>query len=360
MTAGAGVFIVDLHNTLYDEVLEYGGALLAAVDVVLAAAEETGDRFTREAAFAEIASAHRRLGSDWDDDVWFALPSVARLPDPDGVARAAMTKRRDASRERTLRFRYDHAVDAVVRRKAAGETVIVATEATANAAADALRILGLDGVVDAVYSWPYAKPFEALARTPQRTFPSAETDDAAARRLVKPHPIILGRILLDVAQERGLVDADATLDDAFSLSRDATVDLSSLEARLSAAADMAEARAVVDAIALRLEIRPGPHEAALRTLRDASLYVGDSHFKDGFLARSAGVPFVFAAYGKTVAPSVAAEHRRCLDALYRTTGWEPLLIELTQEAGRLEALTDLIEPVATCRMSLAELHGDVG
>src|SRR4051812_19082871 len=113
MTHHGEIVIVDLHNTLYDEVLEYGQAIKAAADFVVLEAEKQGSKFSLKRVYAELAAAHARLKSDWDDDAWSLALSRFDLARSEEIASRATQIRRSRSEELTKRYAYTDSIRAL-------------------------------------------------------------------------------------------------------------------------------------------------------------------------------------------------------------------------------------------------------
>jgi phosphoglycolate phosphatase-like HAD superfamily hydrolase len=344
------IYVFDLHNTLYDEVVEFGSSIAVALAVVLDAAKAQGVDCDLASLSAELATAHAAVGSDWDPDVWETLPTVRKLSDPKAVAEAAIEARQSKSELQTRLTAYGSTIEAIKMLRAQGVSLYLATEATANAAADAVRWLSLDGLFEAVYSWPYNKPFTELEQSQQRDFPENE-EDAATQ---KPHAFILAQIVLDHAKQIGKIGRDTALEDVFATETDETIDVSVLDQDLPEGTDAAVFAQAISAIKSRLVVLDGPHSGVLKQLLGSLVYVGDSFFKDGILAYNAGVSFVHAAYGKVVAEEDAQFVEECKETLYSVTGWEPLLLQCTHEASKVPELSARVCPVFVCDESFAE------
>jgi phosphoglycolate phosphatase-like HAD superfamily hydrolase len=344
------ILIFDLHNTLYDEVLEYGQSMAAMLQYFFSAASEQGVALDEDVFFAQLREAHARAGSDWDDDVWRDLDALKKLSNLDAIIGEAVSLRREKSKKFTKDLAYVETLDCLRELDEAGATLVLATEATANAAADAVQWLGLDGVIDAVYSWPYAKPYTKLERTKQCFTPAYERHSDLY--LQKPHALILGMIVLDVAKERGDVPVSVSTSDVYDLVIDESIDISQLMAQIKEPEQNPLIVETVKSLRKNLEIKDGPYKRILEELWSRTFFVGDSFFKDGFLARNAGLPFIYAKYGKKVDDQEWFDVVR--DVLYRVTGWDPFLLQLTHEASKLPALTAQIKPYFTCEDSLKD------
>jgi phosphoglycolate phosphatase-like HAD superfamily hydrolase len=349
------VFIFDLHNTIYDEVMEYGGAMDAAISVFLKAAKENKQELSPADLYAEITASHRMLGSDWDDDVFAQLPSLRQLPNTQAVLEQANKVRAETSATLTKRYAYTSTITALRQLASKGAAIYLATEATANAAADALRSLALDdGTIRAIYCWPYTKPYKKLAHTAVHDFPANPHEPS--RSLEKPHPLIIAVVMLAEAKRRQLIASDIRLEDVYSFSIDDSIDVAQL-AELAANVGGARKSQVDDALqAIRTHLAfRGNYKSIFDPLWKNAFYVGDSFFKDGFLARNAGLPFVFAKYGKYVRDDLRETHERAKHVLYAVTGWDKTLLKLTQEVERIPELVAAIKPFFECQESIDEL-----
>lgn len=339
------IFIFDLHNTLYDEVIEYGGAMQAAIDYLAQELQTRGKTIDQDSLYNQIAKAHAELGSDWDDDVWQHLDVLEGIKDKNTIIKNVIDKRAHTSEKLTKEHAYKDTIDAVRNLKEQGAKIYLATEATANAAADAVRWLGLDGIIDAVYSWPYAKLYRKLEKTGQKHFPRIGKND-----LQKPHPYILAAIILDTAKADLKIDANIALEDVFELRIDEELDVAPLINSIPK--DSIQGKEAVNAIRTRISIKGTQYKETLENYWTRTYYIGDSFFKDGFLARNADILFIHAAYGKKTTDPKALEKAK--KTLYAVTGWEPFLLQLTQEASKLPDLTAHIRPCFFCKESFQE------
>jgi phosphoglycolate phosphatase-like HAD superfamily hydrolase len=346
MPAPYSILTLDLHNTIYDETMEYGPAIEAAIAVWTEAAEKHGTKLTQKVLFDELAAGHRKLASDWDGEVWRFLPSLARLGLEEAEFQAIMAeaenRRNEASRQLTLKGYYAGAHETLSALKARGVRIYVVTEAAADAGMKAIAWLKLGGVVDGIYSYPSRSMPTSSAVTRHKPFPDA----ASGGFLRKPHPFILASVVLDESIRRGEIPPGVQLGDVFAVSQDASLRLRELP----------DDAPVQQDVCARLALKPTPHAAALRRMMDKMLYIGDSKFKDGLLARNAGVAFGYAAYGKKIKPEDAAKHPHNLEVMYATTGWDRQVMKLTQEAGKSSSVASL-RPEFTFEDSLDEALG---
>lgn len=347
------IFILDLHNTLYDEVLEYSGAISAVFDFLEAEAAIQSVAFDSEEFLNQISAAHAAVKSDWDDTIWEGLPLLKEFLNPDGLAEQIIEVRRRESEKLTKQYAFTDSIQAVKAIKQAGAHVCIATEATSNAAADAVRWLGLDGVVDAVYSWPFQKLFNPLATTRQVAFLSDPALEDAF--LQKPHPLLIAQIITDLARLDGCIPDSVPLESLFAVEIDSKISLADILPETLSGEPGQQIVAVSQAIQSRLQVAAGSYAEELQRYLDRCYYIGDSFFKDGFLAYNAGVQFVFAEYGKKHFSTTASGILAAKELLYRVTGWDPRVLQLTHEAGALLQLQDRIKPIHTCTESLSDL-----
>ncbi|HEX4078494.1 MAG TPA: hypothetical protein VHX61_06430 [Rhizomicrobium sp.] len=349
------VLILDLHNTLYDEVMEYGGAMDAAIGHFLEAAKDQGVAIDEGLVCRQLSEAHARSGSDWDDDVWSGIAELQKLSRLGDVIDQAVALRRKVSERLTRERAYKSTIEALITLKESGAAVYVATEATENAAGDGIVWLGLDGVLDGIYAWPFHNGHGKAGRTPIHRFPP--DPERPGFSVQKPHPLILGSIILDVAKAEGRVPQNVMLEDVFDLTCDEDLRVLARAMGGNAPSDgqRAQVREVLRAVQTKLAARKGPYGAALDGIRRRCLYVGDSYFKDGLLAANADIPFVFAGYGTAISDADTEVYDKCMKRLFSVTGWDGSLIRLKHEAGNVPEIKDRINPYFVCQESLQEL-----
>lgn len=351
------IYIFDLHNTLYNEVLEFGCAISAAIDYFFAQGKAQGHPIDKDLFFQQLSDAHAKTGSDWDDDVWDDVAELRKLEKYESIRDRGIAIRHETSEELTKSHAYADTIQTIKDLKEAGHSIYIATEATQNAASDGIAWLALDGVVDGVYTWPFKKTYEKKTKkTRLSEFPPNPRNPNLS--LQKPHPLILGAILLEHAKRNALIPENVAIDDVFAFSVDRDLDLTALEQKIaqnnSNAQQEAQAQEALRAIRTVMNVKDGPYKDIINDLKSRCFYIGDSLFKDGFLARNAGIPFIFAAYGKKISAEHQDMHARGKDALYRVTGWDKFLIKLTQEAGELPALMNRIVQHYKCENSFRE------
>ncbi len=223
-----------MDNTLFDWLAMWQAAFGAMLDRLVA---DSG--VPRETLEREIYALHQAHGTTEYAFAIQSLPSLqARHPGEDLTARyaGAIEAYREARRA-TLRL-YPGVLDTLRVLRAAGTQVIAYTESLAYYAAYRVRALGLDGVLDALYSPPdHALPDGVSPDTIRRYPPEYYRLQGTTHRHTRA-----GAWKPDAAVLRGILDA----------------------------------------------IGAAPDEA---------VYVGDSLVKDVAMAQAAGVADVFARYG---------------------------------------------------------------
>ena len=351
------IYIFDLHNTLYDEVIEFGCAIAAATDFFFEEAKKQKKFIDENTFFQQLSDAHARIGSDWDDDVWDDMPELRKLENYKSIRDKAVAVRCKISEELTKSKAFTDTVQTIKDLKRAGNTIYLATEATQNTASNAVAWLELDGVVDEVYAWPFKKSYQKKTKkTRLSEFPANPYN--ASLSLQKPHPLILGTIILEDAKLNNLIPQNVQIDDVFSFSVDEELDMAGLEKKISENQShehqKTQAQEVLRAVRTTMRIKEGPYKNVINDIKNRCFYIGDSFFKDGFLARNADIPFIFAAYGKKISAENKTLHARGKESLFRVTGWDKFLIKLTQEAEQLSELTDKIVPYYICENSFRE------
>lgn len=322
------ILALDLHNTIYDEVLEFGLAIDAAISALPA---------DRNKLYAELSAAHAEAGSDWDEDIWLSLPSLKSLDKK--IIESALEKRRRKSEELTKSGVYEDAVEALKQVKAKGVRIYLITEAAADAGMQAINWLGLGGVVDGVYTFPSRKPAMHIPSTYHKPFAQV-----GAGHLKKPNPLLLAQLVLDHAKIAGNIVDEVKLNDVFETQKVSEFALPEYSPLLPMQED----------IMAKLLVKDGKYKDVLQGYLNEMIFVGDSKFKDGIMARNAGVKFAYAAYGKKIKPGQEADFERSKEILYAVTGWDKETLKLTQEAGKSSAINSL-EPDFALEKSLLEV-----
>ena len=188
--------IVDVDNTLLDWVRFWRASFGALVDSVLASAPG----LERAHLLDAIRTIHRRVGTS---EYAFVLQDLRPLLHQYGVGPAeeerAIRAYRDA-RETSLEL-YPGVLDTLQAIKADGNRVVAFTESTWYHTANRLATLGLDGVIDAIYSPPdYSIPESVDLAVVRRRPPSEYRLKLTRHEVVtggfkKPDPALLKWIL---------------------------------------------------------------------------------------------------------------------------------------------------------------------
>jgi phosphoglycolate phosphatase len=165
--AAVSVVVTDMDNTLFDWLEMWRTAFGAMLDRLIA---DSG--VPRETLEEELSAVHRAHGTTEYAFAIQALPSLrARHPGEDLAARyAGAIEAYRGARRATLRL-YPGVLDTLTALRAAGTRVVAYTESRAFHASYRARALGLDGVLDALYSPPdHALP-EGMSLAELRRYP---------------------------------------------------------------------------------------------------------------------------------------------------------------------------------------------
>jgi phosphoglycolate phosphatase-like HAD superfamily hydrolase len=331
------ILVLDLHNTLYDEVMEYGLAMDAAMTVWFNAARTRGQCIDRQRFYDELSVAHQDLGSDWDDNVWNKLPLLQAIgltaEQFHATCHEAIICRREQSKTLTEKGVYADVRHTLFKLKVQGVSIYVITEAAADVAMQSIEWLGLAGIVDGVYSYPSRNVVVGIENTYHKSFP-----------LKKPHPFLLAGVIIDDAKRSGAIPSDIPVEDLFEIRHDPSMMLVEFDSEASIQQD----------ISAQLIVKLGPYKTIIQKTIESMLYVGDSKFKDGLLARNAGVSFGFAAYGKKIKKGEDALFEKSKSILYAVTGWDKETLRLTQEACQ-SAVVNALQPDFTFESGLSEI-----
>jgi FMN phosphatase YigB (HAD superfamily) len=209
--------VTDLDNTLYDWLTMWGAAFGA---MVRALAERSG--LPREIIEADARGVHQRRGTTEYAFLIQELPCLREKHPRQDLARiyADAIAAYRLARERSLEL-FPSVAETLAALKARGCLVVGYTDSRAFHAGYRVRRLGLDGLLDYLYSPPdhalpsaailgaiRSRPEEAyrLGRTVHRVLPEGE---------VKPNPAVLASIMEDVgaAPERTIHVGDSLLRD---------------------------------------------------------------------------------------------------------------------------------------------------
>lgn len=227
------VLVTDLDNTLYDWVEVWHRSFGAMLDELL---RHTGA--PRERLLDEIRDVHRAHGTSEYAFLAEELPSVERLGSSAPRAIEAANEARRRARNLALRL-YPGVADTLRSLQAKGVLVVGYTESMAYYSAARVRKLGLDGLLDVLYSpadhdLPNGLTREQVRRHPDEHYRLRQTEHRhTPPGELKPNPALL----LDILARSGAEP-------------------------------------------------------------DAAVYVGDSPMKDIAMARDAGVADVLALYGQ--------------------------------------------------------------
>lgn len=199
----ATVLVTDMDNTLFDWLGMWHAAFGAMLDRITA---DSG--VARETLEREFYALHQRHGTTEYAFAIQELPSLRARHAPEELpARYAdAIEAYRAMRRRTLRL-YPGVLETLRAIRAAGALVVAYTESRAYYAGYRVRMLGLDGVLDVLYSPPdHALPEGVTAALIRRYPPEHYRLHGTVHRhtregVWKPDAAVLGDILRDVGAE---------------------------------------------------------------------------------------------------------------------------------------------------------------
>ena len=345
MTSRFKILAIDLHNTLYDEVIEYGLAMEAAIAVWLNAAQKKGVVLDTDTLYQEISIAHQRLGSDWDEKVWFQLPSLQcagfSSQEFSYIVQEVINVREDTSHKLTVSLAFENAVEALKQIKSKGAYIYIMTEAVADVGIKALQWLCLENVVDGIYTYPSKYTAASLYNAFHLFFP--EDSNNPPHHLKKPNPLLLAELVVKHAINTQQIPENVTAAMVFDVACDARCALAEFPPDSSLQKD----------VIATLSLKESPYKDIIQAIIDSILYIGDSKFKDGVMAKNANIAFGYAEYGKKTKPEMQPHLEKCKHILYAVTGWDKDTLKLTQEAGRSKRIHALL-PEFTFENSLMQ------
>ena len=301
----APIVLLDLHNTLYNEILEFGSSLGAGMEAFLQAAGKNPDPAGSDyqELLAKLPAAHKVYNDDWDNQIWsdLAKSDYGFNEQQAQVIRAIATQGR-AEKSQQMSIAYDGVKETLAYLEARGARIIVVTDGTAKDAVEKLNWLGVKDFVEAAYSWPSREKPDYAAPLSLPT-PCDPWNPGVA--LQKPHPWFIGQPIFDLIKDWLPKDArDPRLYFKFEIhEEDAILEIADQNSAVAIAAKT------------RLVIKDGPYQALIQQAFDNTVMVGDSLFKDIWMAKQAGVQPVFAAYGKVITdPAAHQKGNEMLDA----------------------------------------------
>jgi phosphoglycolate phosphatase-like HAD superfamily hydrolase len=200
MRRHVSVLITDLDNTLYDWVEVWHRSFSAMLRVLV---DKSG--IPQEVLEREIRGVHQRHGTSEYAFLIEELPSLQKQhPGADlvGLYEPAIRAYREA-RDESLRL-YPTVLETLWAIKEQGSLIVAYTESMAFYTAYRLRNLGLDGLIDYLYSPPDHDLPEGLSAEQIRRYPLETYEFKATiprhtpKGTIKPNPTILREIIRDI------------------------------------------------------------------------------------------------------------------------------------------------------------------
>lgn len=296
------ILIFDIHKTLFHEAYEFPYALDAAIKVWirnvnkvrkskgLPALSEKGAKELYINILKDMGIANRTyLRDDWDNQVFERqyMPALVEAFGVGGISdeayrickEEAIQTRREVSRQRMEQYAYKKAIKFAKKREAAGDIIIGLTDANASCVVDVLPGLGLEDVFHAVYAGK-----SSSNSVPQ--VPRQGKIKQLPEGMFKPNAWIMGKILLDLALDEGLVPEGTTFSEVF--------ELVTPEDKLGAfRKNSAGAGSPYDGPRFpytQLCVKEGGlYEGLFRSMLQCTVVIGDGIHRDMLLAHNAGI-----------------------------------------------------------------------
>lgn len=215
MKAPIATVITDLDNTLFDWVAMWGAAFTAMLRVLV---RQSG--LEQQVIEAEAREVHRRYGTSEYSFLVESLPSLQRRHPGRKLAEVyaeAIRAYREA-RDGSLRL-FPAVMETLAALKSKGCLVVGYTDSRAIYSAYRVRKLGLDGVLDVLFSPPdhdmSGTPEEVRSRAPEAYALEKTIHRTTPEGQMKPNPVVLAYILREVgaARERTVHVGDSLMRD---------------------------------------------------------------------------------------------------------------------------------------------------
>lgn len=193
------VLVTDLDNTLWDWVKIWHASFASLINVL------TDGGLDRETLLDEASEIHQRHGTSEYALLLDELPSVRELgdgADATALREAAILASQEARKEALVL--YPGVKETLASIRGSGALVVAYTESMAFATAQRVRKLGLDGVIQFLYSspdhdFPEDAPAKAIRRHDDDYYALKGTEHRnVARGVLKPSADVLRQILKEV------------------------------------------------------------------------------------------------------------------------------------------------------------------
>jgi phosphoglycolate phosphatase-like HAD superfamily hydrolase len=220
------VLIVDVDNTLFDWFAVWHASFSAMILEV-----EKISGIEREKLYPEIRAIHQRVGTSEYSLLLSEIPSLVAKYGKDSVLNEmgpAIDAFRNA-RRKTLKL-YDTVADTLLEAKSAGTKIVAYTESQAFYTSYRFKKLGLDTLVDILFSPPDHQIPDGTSLLSMRAKPPSAYEFAHTKHFftpkgeLKPNPKLLGDILAEVgADARECIYVGDSLFKDIAMAKDAGV-----------------------------------------------------------------------------------------------------------------------------------------
>ena len=197
----ATLLVTDLDNTLYDWFAMWYPAFSVMVETICSTS-----RIPREVLLSEIRQIHQKRGTSEYSYLLNELPSLKKFHPSEDIAvvyKQAIDRYRYA-RQKNMQL-YPGVRDSLLRIKQLGVPIVAYTESLAYYSSWRIRELGLDGIIDYLYSppdhdFPEGITPEMLRSQPPEAYVLKKTEHRhIPRGVLKPNVEVLQGILNDMS-----------------------------------------------------------------------------------------------------------------------------------------------------------------
>ena len=222
-TKDAKVLLIDLHNTIVDELIEYGGAIDCTIDSFITSSGHNNiSQAQRNEIYKDLQQAHIKIGDDWDNRA-FDIENASTLRNlfPTGktgdaeyeqARKKAIAARYNYSQQYITHHAYTGVVTSIIKAHEEGHHVFVVTDATEQALHPNLKWLGLEGKISGAYCCGSPNVNEIPDEYRTTSIPVTPFKNG----MVKPNAMIIGQIVLDIAKQKGFIKPETEVEDIFA------------------------------------------------------------------------------------------------------------------------------------------------
>jgi FMN phosphatase YigB (HAD superfamily) len=314
------IFIIDLHNTIIDELAEYGPAIKSGFKVFFDELKKTKkldstfteEKFLKEKIYPNLKKVHAKYEDDWNPRIYNKenISEIFNLfNDPESfesARKSAVAARNNFSKEYMSKHSYDRAVETLIKLTNQGHKVFIVTDGTEHIAHPTLKWLGLDGKISGAYC---CKSPDLLLPNDMRLEKTKVTP--FENGAVKPNAKIVAQVVLDVAKSEDLIPKSVSLSKVFKFEKNHNSGLFDSKKEY---------------IYAKLKLRNTRYSDVLKELLNNTIGVGDD-YRDFVLHRNSGIISLAVDYYNKIPGFSKQEYDTAQsegkEILKQVTGWNP-------------------------------------